>query len=58
MLGKKLEKLAGQVENRGQSSAFGPPWQLWGEPLQASLAPALATLWHLNGWVTSMEPLH
>lgn len=49
MLGKKLETLAGQVENRGQSSAFGPPWQLWGEPLQASLAPALATLWHLNG---------
>lgn len=46
MLGKKLEKFAGQVENRGQSSAFG---QLWGEPLQASLAPALATLWHLNG---------
>lgn len=49
MLGKKLERLAGQVESRSQSSAFRPPWQLWGEPLQASLAPALAALWYLNG---------
>lgn len=49
MLGRKLERLARQVESRGQSSAFGPPWQLWGESLQASPAPALASPWHLNG---------